>query len=318
MISVIIPVYNAENTIERCLESVKKQTYSNWEMIVVDDGSSDSSGIILDRAEQNDNRIHVIHQENHGAGFARNNGILRATGEYIVFLDSDDEISPIYFEQLDKCRSDVVFIDVNRQNEDGSIVEEAMSKYEGMSKDDFIRAQLTGKILWGGVRKAAKRELLTRHHILYSENTVGEEALYSFKLLYHAESIEFIRGSVYTYFVHKDSLSHSVLADPWGEVALLLRNCIQEMGCYEEYATTLNAFIATAAVVSLDKIAQQYPLHEYLNKAKKRYAMLRTKIDRLYHIDYKHMSTKAILIYMLMRLRMFRIIFCLSRIRSTL
>lgn len=92
MISIIIPVYNAELYLRRCLDSVLDQTYTNWEAICVDDGSKDQSGVILSEYAEKDARIKVIAQQNGGAAKARNTGLREAKGEYIFFLDSDDEL----------------------------------------------------------------------------------------------------------------------------------------------------------------------------------------------------------------------------------
>ncbi len=99
-ISVIVPVYNAEEYLKNCIMSVVRQTYDNWELILVDDGSSDGSLSIADLAAEKDERIRVIHQKNAGPGAARNRGIKEALGDYVVFLDSDDYIDKNYFQLL--------------------------------------------------------------------------------------------------------------------------------------------------------------------------------------------------------------------------
>ena len=90
LISVIIPVYNVEKYLHRCLDSVIEQTYKNLEVILIDDGSTDHSGEICDDYAAKDVRIHVIHQENQGVSAARNKGLDNVKGEYITFVDSDD------------------------------------------------------------------------------------------------------------------------------------------------------------------------------------------------------------------------------------
>ena len=99
-ISVIVPAYNAEKTIERCLKSILKQTYHNLEVIVVNDGSKDSTELILSRIEKNDVRVHLITIENGGVSHARNVGIDNASGEYITFVDSDDYIDEEMYTSL--------------------------------------------------------------------------------------------------------------------------------------------------------------------------------------------------------------------------
>ena len=317
MISVIVPIYNAEKYIERCVNSIISQTYSDWEQFLIEDGSKDNSLKKIKEYEQKDKRITVIHQENQGAGAARNKGLEFVSGNYVVFVDSDDYIEENYFELLSKHNEDVVFIDVNRRNEKGEITaQERLSAYKGTDKDDILRGQMTGKILWGGVRKTVKRELLEEHNIRYSNLKVGEEAIYSFQLLYYAESISFIETTVYNYEVHAGSLSQTVQNDPWGPVAVALREKVKTMGCYEDYADTLNCFIYTAGIVSLEKLAKINSYSEYRIKSKKRMQQVIEQLDESYPIDYKHMNLKARVLSPFVKGKIYSVVFLASKIRG--
>lgn len=151
-ISVVVPVYNAENYISRCVESVLDQTYCNWQMILVDDGSKDKSLEICQKYANEDNRINVIHQENAGPGIARNAGIAKASGNYVVFIDSDDYIEKDYFQLLSKHDEDVVFINVRDVDDDGRVLkEDFMAKNKNLSMETILRCQMTGKIDWGSL-----------------------------------------------------------------------------------------------------------------------------------------------------------------------
>ena len=97
-ISVIVPVYNVDNYIEQCVESVVNQKYSDFELLLIDDGSKDRSGKICDRYAENDARIKVVHQQNKGVSVARNVGVALSTGKYITFLDSDDWLDQDFLE----------------------------------------------------------------------------------------------------------------------------------------------------------------------------------------------------------------------------
>ncbi len=98
LVSIIVPVYNVEKYLRPCLDSILVQTYANIEIILVDDGSKDNSGVICDEYVAKDSRIHVLHKENGGVSKARNAGIDRAQGEYLSFIDGDDTVDPDYIE----------------------------------------------------------------------------------------------------------------------------------------------------------------------------------------------------------------------------
>lgn len=106
MISVIVPVYNVENYLEKCLQSIINQTNGNWELLLVDDGSTDSSGEICDRYSKNYDRIAVFHKNNGGVSSARNVGLQHAKGDYVIFIDGDDWIEPTLFEDFCKINQE--------------------------------------------------------------------------------------------------------------------------------------------------------------------------------------------------------------------
>lgn len=294
-ISVIVPVYNAEKFLNKCIESVEKQTYNNWELLLIDDGSSDKSAEIMKAACERDSRIKEFHQMNAGPGITRNRGINLATGDYIVFLDADDYIDSEYFSLLSlEDGKDVVFIDVNQVTNNGKILKkEFMSDYKKWNKNRIIRAQMTGKIPWGGWRKAVKRDLLIENHIEFTEHNIGEEALYSFCVLNKSNSIGFIEKAVYFYVNHENSQSKLKIDDPWGPAVERMKEYLLKSNLYEKYADTLNAFNLTATVVSLDRIQQMYTGIEKKTKASGRLKQFRDIYDRNAKIDNANIMGKA-------------------------
>ena len=316
-ISVIIPIYNAASYLERSVNSVINQTFPNWELILVDDGSKDNSGQICDDFAQKDRRIRAIHQENAGAGAARNKGLEFAKGNYVVFVDADDFIEPFYLAKLTEHDEDVVFIDVQCVDEHGKRVkEEYLSCYKEWKKDDLLRSQMTGKLPWGGVRKAVRRVILADNAIKYSNHRIGEEALYSFQVLHYAKSIGFIEGPVYSYLQHSDSLSNSHDEDPWGRVATSLRDEIKRQGDYALYANTINAFIETAAAVRAYKVACYNSLKESLKKMAETRVWMKEEIDYGYAIDKASESGKARILVQLLEWHQYILIWVISRLRK--
>lgn len=318
-ISVIVPIYNAEKFVGKCIESVQAQTYADWQMILVDDGSKDKSLKVCQRYADSDPRISIIHQENAGAGAARNTGLAKAEGVYVVFIDSDDYIDKDYFLLLSKHEEDVVFIDAQAINEKGKVIRtESLSMNRSLSKDDFMRSQMTGKINWGGWRKAVKRDIIEKNNIRYTNHKNGEEAIFTFKTVFYSRSISFLEKPVYFYIQRHDSLSHTQMDDPWGEVAIALKEQTKKNGSYNEYADTINAFFLSAAAVSSDRLASNYSKNEYMQKIEELHTRLNQNLDASYPIDYAHMSSKAKLLGKLLLAKHFKTIRFISNLKHKL
>ena len=318
--SVIVPVYNAGKYIHKCILSVLHQSCSDWELILVDDGSEDDSSKIIDEYAAKDGRIIAIHQQNAGPGIARNNGIKRATGDYIVFLDSDDYIEKDYFTLLAPKaeKVDVVFIDVLQIAPDGKVLsKELMSEYKGWSKDKILRSQMTGKIPWGGVRKTARRSILVDNDIKYTDHKVGEEALYSFRVVHAAKSVYFLdEKPVYYYVNHEGSQSKTIMEDPWGGVATTISKYLKDSCLYEEFANTVNAFEITAAIVSVANMSKSFKGADLRKKCLNRVNTLNEKLDRNYAVDYGNMMKKACILSPFINERLYFFIIWCSRLRS--
>lgn len=317
MISVIVPAYNSEMFIGKCIDSVLEQTYSNWELIAIDDGSRDNTFGILKKYAEVDSRIRVIHQENQGPGIARNTGIAEAKGNYVVFIDSDDYIEKDYFLLLSNHNEDVVFINVRNVDKDGHVLkEEYMSKNMQLTKDVILRRQMTGKIDWGGVRKALKISVLRDNNIRYTKHKIGEEALYSFQVLWFAKSVAFIEKPLYNYVQRGDSQSHLKVDDPWGGVAKAMKDKVLEMQLYPEFANTINAFLITASAVSANCLANNYPFSSYLSEVKRCRRRLSEVIDNKYPIDKNNMSGKARIVGWLLQHGFYLLIWVLAKLKA--
>ena len=146
-VSIIVPVYNVRDQLERCLDSIHNQTYTNFECILVDDGSTDGSAEICDIYDQNDDRFIVIHQKNAGLSTARNNAMNVASGEYISFIDSDDYVLPSYLENmidvLEKNFCDIVKCDYFKGIYEDDHIDPQIEVFTGR---DFTRMLLTDEM----------------------------------------------------------------------------------------------------------------------------------------------------------------------------
>lgn len=164
LISIIIPIYNVEKYLEKCLDSVIKQTYDNIEIILIDDGSEDKSKQICDDYAKIDNRIKVIHKKNEGVSKARNIGIDTSKGEFITFIDSDDYIDKNYIEELYKLciknNSDIAICGVKDEDYDGNIVHVSNKIIKKLNKREILIELLNEKyffsVCWAKLYKKSK------------------------------------------------------------------------------------------------------------------------------------------------------------------
>lgn len=216
-ISVIVPVYNVERYIERCIESLLNQTYINLEIILVDDGSTDKSPEICDLYSKKFENLKVIHKENGGQSSARNMGLTVSTGSYIGFVDSDDWVSPIMFEYLykiliesDSDISDIMGfyaekpVELEQPNEELKI-------YEG--KNILLNylysgiAESVGQYaVW---RKLYRRELF--ESIRFEEGRINEDILINYQLLQKSKRLVRSNKLLYYYFQNNESTTRNGL-----------------------------------------------------------------------------------------------------------
>lgn len=212
-VSIIVPVYNVEKHLAKCIDSVIAQEYYDWELILVNDGSSDSSKSICEEYCIKDNRISLYNQENAGPSAARNLGIKKAKGKYITFIDSDDYVTPTYLTDLVKYDSDIIASGFDLWYFDGRPTErKTYDKYGKYSIDDnnIEEAIALGeyKYLWHSpCCKLYLRGLLINNNLLFNEElNYGEDHLFNLTLLLHCTSITIVPVSNYIY-AHYGNLS---------------------------------------------------------------------------------------------------------------
>jgi len=221
LVSIIVPVYNTETFLDECIESIQNQTYSNIEIILVDDGSTDQSGSICDRYAEKDARIHVIHKENGGNTSARKKGLSCSHGEYIVFVDSDDRITERLVQDLKKemedSLSDIVISNVVRILPYGEIEVKNMflpgvyEKTSDLIKNMFYYQQTDEPgIVPYLVAKMYKRELITRGFEEFPDNIQqAEDRAMVFWCVLHANRISFLGKCYYKYNIHENGMCGS-------------------------------------------------------------------------------------------------------------
>lgn len=221
LISVIVPVFNVEKYLERCVETIVNQTYKNLEIILVNDGSTDNSGELCDELAKKDNRIKVVHKENGGLSDARNTGERESTGEYIIFIDSDDYI---HHEMLNTLYTQIV-----EKNADVSICG-VMNVYSNSEtpqcsdinmdfvcdKEGFLKEYLIGEKIPGSIcNKLLKKSIADK--LEFPVGKIYEDAFYHYDLINYADKYAVSTKPYYYYFHRGDSIT----TKPYREIDLV-------------------------------------------------------------------------------------------------
>ena len=213
LISIVVPVYNVEGYVRRCFESVTNQTWKDFEVIVIDDGSMDKSGEICDEYAQKDTRFKVFHQSNQGIGKTRLGGIQKAVGEYVVWADADDWLEPSLLERLVKCirekESDIVVYgaaNVNNKVITSKILWKDLS-IDGWRRETIISGQ---SVVWNFM---SKRSLYEDVNLPEAVHLSGEDGYLTITLFFKAKSVSYINEVLYFHFVgNPNSVTHTMNA----------------------------------------------------------------------------------------------------------
>ena len=199
LISVIIPVYNTEKYLRRCIDSVLAQTYQDFELLLIDDGSKDSSGTICDEYAAKDARVRVFHKENGGVSSTRNLGLDHARGEWVTFVDSDDWISKDYLEEMmTHSDSDLVIADFTVEGEGQWNEDLPVGKWQGNDLNRIIEGRIGIARITAPWCKLLKKSLIG-HNRFYTELTTQEDSLFMFRYLCVIQNIQIIAQKGYHY-----------------------------------------------------------------------------------------------------------------------
>ena len=207
-ISVIVPIYKVEDYLHRCVDSIINQTYTNLEIILVDDGSPDNCPMICDEYAEKDSRIKIIHKENGGLSDARNAGLDISTGEYIMFIDSDDfvdkDMMKSMMQNMIDNEADMVVCNINYVYDDKEVVkynqaDRILDRYEAMEeylKDGIVQAIACNKLY--------KKELI--EEIRFELNKTNEDEFFTYKVVDKANKIYYNSKPYYNYLQRSSSI----------------------------------------------------------------------------------------------------------------
>lgn len=208
LISVIMPVYNVENHIKKSIDSVFNQNFTDFELICVDDGSTDMSGKICDEYANKDNRLRVFHKDNGGVASARQFGIEKIEGDFFIFIDSDDYIEFDMFKNMYeiamKSDSDVVYCDYFEEKDNIKIPKYQISVTSPIEMVEAIFSDIMAGYLWN---KIFKTSILKENHVLFQKGIdYGEDQLFVVRMLLFCKNVSYCNKLFYHYVFRENSI----------------------------------------------------------------------------------------------------------------
>ena len=264
--SVIVPIYNVEPYLRQCLDSILAQTFSDFELLLIDDGSPDSCCAICDEYAAKDRRITVLHRENTGVVAARKAGLDIASGEYVCFVDGDDYVAPDWLETLSRCAGenghpDMLIAGVTEIEGDAARPQPlrlAPGLYDRVRLEAEVfpymlydrRRPFFDQLLPGYLHtKAGRRELYLAHYLTDTRIKLYEDVAMIYECMVHASSIAFLAACPYYYRIRPDSAVGRYKSDHFRQNLLCLDYLRAHLGgCTPEIDAQIDAFIAAKAI----------------------------------------------------------------------
>lgn len=214
MISIVVPIYNCSRYLNRCIDCIHHQSYKDWELILVDDGSTDGSGAICDELGRTSGlNVHVIHQPNKGASVARLKGIECSRGDYLTFVDSDDIIEDDYLERLYKVMNQfgvkIAACDQIKHQEGTELIVDKSGKVMLLDEKP-IQYRFFNYQFWGLGGKIYHKSVF--EGVYFPEYTINEDYVVMAQLFNLQKQMAYVPMGLYHYMTHGDSLSHQKLS----------------------------------------------------------------------------------------------------------
>ena len=289
-ISIVIPCYNVEKYVEKCIKSIMNQTYSELEVIVIDDKSTDGTYDVLLKLkkEYNDRFILLQNEKNSGLAYTRNFGVKKATGKYIGFIDSDDYVAPDYYEVLAEKilndKSDLVVNDIQLVDESGNNIGNVVKSciLDEVSKvsiiDNWLAASACNKLL--------RKDLLLKYPFL--EGKINEDVASIIPIIVHSDKISYTDKAVYNYVQRHNSIQNSKFSEKRFDMFDSIKVCLGRISDDSNYETYRD-------IILLHQLLEIYIyILIEINDEDERYNLISKFIDKLNEFGFKIWNLKCL------------------------
>jgi glycosyltransferase involved in cell wall biosynthesis len=323
-ISVVIPVYNVENYLHRCIDSLLNQTFQDFEIILIDDGSKDNSGKICDEYAQKDKRIKVFHKKNARVSAARNDGIKIAKGKYISFIDSDDWIEPEMYQEMinraEKLNLDFIMCDYKKRSNDYEDKRTQPIRGGYYSKRDIKNELFQCLIMFENIEYPPtisnwvclfNLEFLKKNNLYYDEDIhYDEDSIFGSKIMYHANNFYYLKNQhYYNYYYNANSTTNTYNENKWNSFLKINERLVKYFGKTIEYDFSrqikINMLYLTLSALGQIKYSEKHG-KERINMIKK--IMFHPKVKELFkEFKLPNVSWKTKVIILLIKFKMVRL-----------
>lgn len=283
-ISVIVPIYNVENYLENCLNSIDNQDFESYEVILVDDGSTDNSKEIAEEFVQKDkDKYKLISQKNMGQSAARNNGLKISSGKYIAYIDSDDTVESNYLSSMYECAqktdADMVFAAFRSVDENGKCIKVVYENNyipgEVYDIKDTKELLLMENVVWN---KLFRKDIIEENNLIFPDRVWAEDLRFTKKYLSNTSRCVYVDIPIYNYYQRSSSTLHSMKAERTSEILTALEDVsdfFTQKGIFEEYKSEIEMIaiqeIYIYTLVKLIRAGEMKQLKVILDGFMKRY-----------------------------------------------
>lgn len=282
-VSIVIPVYNTDKYLAQCLQSIQNQTLNDFEVVCINDGSTDSSLKILKDFAQNDTRFIIIDKKNEGQGVARNCGIEKAEGEYLIFIDSDDWLEEnaleLCYNKIKNDNTDILFFNNYKYIEESGkkYQNDYTALYKEFQEKPFTKEDAKEKVFLGNALtfKMYKTDFIKNNNIRFSPHRFMEDMVFYYKSIFLSNSLSCLNEYIYNYRIHTLSCTYN-LEEQLRCVPQIYDLCLELLKELNISAELMNAFIESRKE-SLLYFYQQTPLF----KKAKYYRMMQNIVRQL-------------------------------------
>lgn len=298
LFSVIIPIYNVESYVEKCINSVTHQDYKNIEILLINDGSKDSSQLICEKKVKEDSRIRLINKQNGGLSSARNAGLDNATGDYILFLDGDDywddkEALSKINQNLQNSQADIVNFGLKKIFEDTGEIEETKYVFNRQNIDFDSKKNTLSYLVKNNLyissacNKAVKKSIIDKYSLKFEDKALSEDIEWSAKLLLYSNVIDVIESPFYIYRQRNHSITHMLKLINIEYLVKHIETCIGL--CKNENIEYKNEYMGYVAyqyitlLVSLNSVEEKIP-SEMMKRIKNYRYLLKYDLIKRVHI----------------------------------